>query len=194
MALDLRLPDSLISEVIRNHPGKSINAEYFFALARNTPPDLHLPTPPRKSSKKQVRYSLAGVLGGRYLASSEKTALFESWDLSNRGWRADVWKVRLEVHRMFDLRPPDIQRKLELGSRECFQLALPPDARLRQYPAWQYVAYAVWSAGFTGIIWKSQRSPGDSLWLYSQGPKGRIGTPVCTMKDIDVGNWLKRNP
>lgn len=192
--MGLDLPASLIPEVIKKQQGIPLHDEYYFAFRVGEIPNLTLPTPPRKPGQNQVRFSIVGVIGGRYLASAPRTALFETWDASNQSWQVDLYKVQVEVHGIFDLRPPGIQAELELGSRECYQMANPPVTKFRLYPAWQYIAYAIWSAGFTGIIWKSHRSPGDSLCLYSLGPNGSIGKPEPVLQAIDVPNWLAQNP
>ena len=189
--LDLRLPSSLIPEVIRIHTPTKVADEYYLAITSGGTPDISLPRPLPKWGNK--RFSLRKVFDGLYLASEKKTAICEVWDAQNQSLLVNLYIVQVQADKVFDLRPPKLQAGLELF-KDCFGLANPSRRQDRDYVAWQYLAYAIWSSGFNGVIWKSARYAGDSLCLYRRGENSSIGPAQLLQREVNVEEWLNENP
>jgi len=151
---DLKLPHELIPRLILTASPVTVTGEYFRAVRAGSSLDLSLPRPPALTAEK--RFSLKGVFDGVYLGSSQKTVLMESWT-AKQDFRVDVYSVDVQHHKVFDLRHGKLR---DLLASDCFALSKPPDLRHRNYAATQYLAYAVWSAGFEAIVWDSERYAG----------------------------------
>lgn len=188
--LDLRLPASLVPGVIRTQQPISLYGEYFLAITQGSVPDTSLPMGPHKQGQR--RFSLRRIFGGLYLASEKKTAICEVWE-AQKNFPLDLYRVTVQADGILDLRPSQVQSSFEL-SRDCFGLANPPAREHRDYVAWEYLAYAIWSWGFNGVIWKSTRYAGDCLCLYRPGPTVVIGAPQIVEAGIRVPEWLGQNP
>lgn len=167
-----------------------VEGEHFLAITAGRTLDLSLPRPSVTDDKK--RFYLKGVLDGLYLASERKTAICEVWDAQNQSLRLDLYSIKVHAEKILDLRPPQIQADFQLSS-DCFGLANPPDRQDRNYIAWQHLAYAIWSAGFNGVIWKSQRYAGDSLCIYFLGEKSSLSDAQSVESYIEVRDWLKQH-
>lgn len=188
--LNLRLPRSLIPQAILERGPITVDGEYFLAITAGETPNLLLPRPPTGGDRR--RFSVKGLFDGYYLASTAKTAICEVSDVQNQELRVDLYAASLRFDGIFDLRLPQLHATLELTG-DCFGLANPPDRANRNYVAWQYLAYAIWSADFNGVIWKSERYGGDCICLYREGSDSRLGTPQLIENYINVREWLKRN-
>ncbi len=189
--LDLRLPSSLVPQAIRGQTPIKVANEYFLAITSGRTPIISLPRPLPKVGNK--RFSLRKVFDGLYLASEKKAAICEVWDAQNESLLVDLYSVSVELDGVFDLRSPGVQADLEL-SKDCFGLANPPDPQDRDYVAWQYLAYVIWSGGFDGVIWKSARYAGDSLCVWRLGPTSSIDDLKPVELKINVRDWLRYSP
>lgn len=188
--LDLRLPQALIPEAIRTQQRISVNGEYFVAITHGRPLDISLPRPSDRPKFGLKRFSLS-IFDGLYFASDKKTAICEVWE-GQKKFKFDLYRVPVRSEGILDLSPYGVQTSLELSS-PCFRLANPPDRQDRDYVAWQYLAYAIWSCGFNGIIWNSARYGGNCLCLYRQGQSSVIGAPQLVESDFWQAEWLTRN-
>jgi hypothetical protein len=165
-----------------------MTGQCFRAIQAGRALDMSLPRSPVRANEK--RFSVQGIFDGLYLATSQKTALLETW-MADKDFRVDIYSVEIDVGGIFDLRDDKTRRLL---AADCFGLAKPPSRADRNYGATQYLGYAVWSAGFQGIIWDSERYAGDVLCLYGLDRKSRLGPPTLVDANIRVKDWLKKNP
>ena len=186
--LDLKLPQALVPELILSAPPVPVIGEYFRATRAGKPLDVSLPRPPARTDEK--RFSPKGVFDGLYLGSSQKTVLMESWT-AKQDFRVDVYSIEVRLNKVFDLR---LGKAKDLLASNCFGLAKPPDRTHRNYVATQYLGYGVWSAGFEGIVWASERYAGDVICVFDVGPTSGLGRPGLVEKNVLVKKWLKENP
>ena len=173
----LGLPVELIPAwVATRAPGVSISGTYYRVVKHGSALDLKLPRLPCKSLDK--RGSVPLVNDALYLASTEATAMAETWSPKDR-WKRDLYKVEVHVSGIFDLRGEGV-----LLGADCFRVALPPNPTDRNYAAWHYLAYAIWSAGFAGIVWRSLRFAGDVLCLYHLEGASSLGPSTLEKKGV----------
>jgi len=103
----------------------------------------------------------------------------------------DLYAVNVDVSNVFDIRDLAVTQWID---RDCFRLGHPPSPGHRNYAAWHYVAYAIWSAGFNGVIWKSQRYAGDVLCVYDLDKRSFVRKGKLLDRAIRPDDWLKKNP
>jgi len=189
-APDLRLPPNLLPDAVTKAKRLRVTGTYYRAVPSPHPLDLTLPMKAWSSSDKPRRFSVPGIVDGLYLASDQKTTMCEVWSPGKLWQKRDLYSVAVDVSNIFDLRDTAATSWLE---HDCFRLGLPPNPTHRNYVAWHYLTYAVWSAGFAGIISKSHRYAGDVLYVHTlEG-----GSFVRKGKLLDRASpdeWVKKNP
>ena len=189
-APQLRLPDILLPDAIKKSRGIRLRGLYYRAVPSGYRLDLTLPN--RPSAGHDNRASVPGIVDGLYIASDAKTTMCEVWSPVNDRWqKKDLHRIAIDVSHIFDLR--DMTSTPWIADA-CFRLARPASRSHRNYTPWHYLTYAIWSAGFAGVIWKSERYAGDSLSIYALEGRSFVKKDSLLERAIRPDEWLKRNP
>lgn len=158
----LRLPRPAIPTCILTSARTPYIGRLFRVTAHQVLPSLSLPRDPA-SLRTQKRFVMPGVVDSIAFAEHERTALLETWTPRPPFPTVDLWSVDARLVGLCDLRTTGMRELLDAA---CFGLAKAPLAAHRNYVAWNYLTYAIWSANFSGVIWSSQRGPGNCVALF----------------------------
>lgn len=189
-APDLRLPLSLLPDAVTKARRIRLTGPYYRAVPSGSSIDLTLPKKAYPGYDR--RASVPGIVDGLYLASDPKTTMYEVWSPVNDGWqKKDLYSVAVDVSNIFDLRD---MAAVPWIIHDCFRLGHPPNRAHRNYAAWHYLTYAVWSAGLAGMTWKSQRYAGDVLCVYTLEERSFVRKGKLVERAIRPDEWLKKNP
>lgn len=186
----LQLPAILLPDAVKTSRGLRVKGQYYRAVASGYRLDLTLPQ--RAYAGHDSRASVPGIVHGLYLASDAKTTMCEVWSpVKDRWQKKDLHRVSVDVSNIFDLR--DMTSTPWIAD-DCFRLGHPPSRTHRNYAPWHYLTYAIWSAGFAGVIWKSERYAGDALSIYALEGRSFVKKDRLLERAIRPDEWLKRNP
>jgi hypothetical protein len=103
----------------------------------------------------------------------------------------DLYELDIRLEGIVDLRLSPIR---EMLTADCFALAKPPSRTDRNYAASQYLGYGIWSAGFNGIIWNSERYAGTDVCILRLSSRSQLGRPKMISSRLLVKEWLREHP